>query len=119
MLPISLPDIKNKPIVMTCCYMQDWHKQLHVRLQVVVSRVPTSFITMMQQPIIRESEINCVGVLDASHCTMAIHKLHLKAPFKVSCLMMNETYQYMLPRNNFLIQIRVIIQKPILHLCGA
>ena len=26
-----LPDILNKPTVMTCCYRQDWHTQVHVR----------------------------------------------------------------------------------------
>ena len=39
----TLPDILNKPTV--------WHTQVHVRKQVVVSRMPTSVITMMQLPI--------------------------------------------------------------------
>ena len=30
-LPITLPDILNKPTVMTRCYMQDWHTLVHVR----------------------------------------------------------------------------------------
>ena len=40
----------------------------------MVSRVPTSVITVMQQPIRRESnQIASVGVPNASHCTTTIH----------------------------------------------
>ena len=35
-----LRDILNKPTVMTPCYTQDWHTQVHVTYQPVVSRVP-------------------------------------------------------------------------------
>ena len=51
---IYLPDI--------LFYTQDRHTQVHVRLQVVVSRVPTSVITMMEQPIRRDQLDQLCGI---------------------------------------------------------
>ena len=42
--------ILNKPSVMTS-YLPDWHTNMHVRYQTVVSRAPISVITLMQQPL--------------------------------------------------------------------
>ena len=74
-LPVTLPDILNKPTVMTRCYTQHWHTWVHVRYQVVVSRVCNSVISMMQQPIRWElnSARSALWGSRTRHCTMTIY----------------------------------------------